>query len=227
MIRLLETVYGPMFVPDTDNGQFAWLDATGASPEHEMIEYVCDMLGELKPGIVIDVGANFGCWSLPLAKHAPRVLAFEPQRCVLQCLRQTLQANAHLPITLFDCALGAEAGYTQFPDISLKDTTNFGGVSAGIPHSEHPEAPFYQVPVHVLDDVVPPDQRVAFMKIDVEGSEMKVLQGAQRLIWRDKPVMVVEADHPLTDTTALGNFIQAMKYNVEIFRDNNFLCLPL
>lgn len=229
MIEQLETRYGTMFVPDTDNGQYWWLKTISASPEHEMISFVCEMLEQMSPGIAVDVGANFGCWSLPLAAHT-KVIAIEPQRCVLSALKQTLSANPDLPITLIECALGSEPGTARLPDISLDNSTNFGGVSIDIPHSEHPSAPMYDVPMTTLDKIMErwsDETPVSFIKFDIEGSELNALKGAERTIRRWKPVMIVEADHPLTDTNALGALIESFGYNVEIFQDNNFIAMPV
>lgn len=226
MIEAINTEYGIIYVPDTDEGQYWWLKTAAISPEDEMIELVCDMLRERGGGVAIDCGANFGCWSVPLGAVSDLVHAFEPQRCVLKCLEQTLAANS-LPIVLHRDALGAVAGTTTFPDIDLDNHSNFGGVSEAIPHSEAPDALMYEVNVVALDDVIPAGEDVAFIKIDCEGAEQRIIRGAERLIRRCRPIMVVEADHPLTDTNALGNQIQALGYNVEILQDNNFIAMPV
>jgi len=226
MIEQLETRYGTMFIPDTDNGQYWWLKTTGAYAEDELIELCCDILGEGPKGTVIDAGANFGCWSLPLARYADKVLAFEPQRCVRDLLKRTVASNPGLNIEIFEYALGAEKGFTTAPDISLDNSTNFGGVALGYPHSEHPEAMMYQVPVRALDDIVP-DVPITFIKADVEGGELGLLKGAVKLITKWKPFMLVEAEHPNTDTQELGRFIESLGYNVEVAIDNNFLAMPV
>lgn len=232
MIEQIETRYGTMFIPDTDNGQYWWLKTTGASPEDEMIEAVCAILDERPRGIALDCGANFGCWTLPLAKHAERVIAFEPQRCVFHLLRRSVETNRIKNITLLQVALGPEAGTIQVPDLILDETTNFGGVSLGIPHSEHPNAPTYSAPVVVIDDLMLSDfcrgwGPVTFIKADVEGAELGLFKGAEQTIRRFKPIIIAEADHPLTDTQALGAFIESLGYNVELFQDNNFIGMPL
>lgn len=227
MIEQIETRYGTMFVPDTDNGQYWWLKTTGASPEDEMIEAVCALLDERPRGVAIDVGANFGCWSLPLALHASVVVAFEPQRCVFDLLVRTVEANAELKIVPMQTALGPKKGRIKVPDVSLDDTTNFGGVSLGIPHSEHPGAPMYDVNVEALDDILYGTTHVSFIKVDCEGAELGIFRGAERTIRRWKPIIIAEADHPLTDTQELGAFIESLGYNVEIFQDNNFIGMPL
>lgn len=236
MIEKLETLYGTMFVPDTDNGQYWWLKSTGAYAEDEMIETVCELLDERPRGVVVDCGANFGCWSLPLARHARKVISFEPQRAIYEILRRTLAANPGLPIEARQLALGPRDGTILVPAVDVDKTTNFGGIALGEPHHEQPDAPMYEVPVVTLDDQIEPAAwadvaaggwGVTFIKADVEGAELGLLQGATRIIKRYRPIMVVEADHPNTDTAAMGNFIQSLGYNVELFRDNNFIAMPV
>lgn len=225
MIDRLETRYGPMYVPDTDEGQYWWLAATGAYAEDNFIELICTMLDERPKGIALDVGSNFGCWSLPLARHATQVIAFEPQRCVLECFLQTLAANRHLNILLYPFAVGPEAGAILCPDIDINNTANFGGFAMGEKHPEHPDAPMYKVPVVTIDSFVF-DEPISFIKADIEGAELGFLQGAEQTIRTHKPIMFIEAIHPGGDPNVLGKFIEGLGYNIEM-RLGNFLCMPL
>jgi hypothetical protein len=68
---------------------------------------------------------------------------------------------------------------------------------------------------------------ISFIKADVEGAEFGLLQGARGIIERWRPIIVAEADHPLTDTQALGNLIESFGYNVDIVEHNNFIGMPL
>lgn len=229
MIERIETRYGTMFIPDTDSGQYYWLKNTGASPEDDTIQLICGLLDERGKGIAVDCGANFGCWTLPLARHAKRVVAFEPQRCVFELLKRTIEASPlEVKIFAMQRALGAARGTIKVPDVNLDDTTNFGGISLGIPHPEHPNAPMYDVDVLRLDDLFGNlNEPIRFIKADVEGAEFGLLQGARGIIERWKPIIVAEADHPLTDTQALGNLIESFGYNVDIVEHNNFIGMPL
>lgn len=227
MIEKLETRYGRMFIPSTDTGQYYWLKNTGASPEDDQIEMICEMLDERPKGIALDCGANFGCWALALARHSLLVHAYEPQPAIAKLLRGNAEANGlSARIKVHEYALGRERGQTTIPLLDLDRDANFGGVSIGIPHSEAPSAPSVSVDVFRLDDLIIRGE-VSFIKADVEGSELALLQGAQNIIRKDRPIIVAEADHPLTDTQALGSFIESLGYNVEIFRDNNFIGVPV
>src|SRR5271157_1126084 len=63
-ISVLDTAYGRMLLPDTDNSQFTWLQMTGTACEDADIRLVRDILGERAQGTIIDAGASFGTWAL-------------------------------------------------------------------------------------------------------------------------------------------------------------------
>lgn len=224
MIEELDTRYGRMFVPSTDTGQYWWLKHTGASPEDEMIEMVCDLLDERPKGIAIDCGANFGCWTLALAPHATQVIAFEPQPGVASLLRRSIEASLFPNIHLFDIALGFEEGWAEVPVLDLDSDSNFGGVELN--RNDWGADQIIQVDVRCLDDVVQ-DGPISFIKADVEGGELDLLKGAERLILKWKPIIICECDHPRTNTEALGKYIESLGYNVEIAQDNNFIGMPV
>lgn len=223
MIEQIETRYGTMFIPDTDTGQYWWLKNIGASPEDAYIEEVCGLLRCLPPGIAVDVGANFGCWTLPLADCAIAVDAFEPQPGVFKLLVDTIAANDLHHVNPHHFALGDKYDMVTVPDLDLDFGTNFGGAEVGGAW----EGPMASVPMITLDGALCGGKRpISFIKIDVEGSEQRVLAGARQVIARWRPVLFVEALHPRTDTNALAKQIIDMGYAIEA-RLDNFLGVPL
>src|SRR5262245_23223391 len=129
MIAELQTRYGTMFVPDTDAGQYWWLANTGASPEDECIALICDLLDERPHGTAVDVGANFGCWTLPLSRHAHSVLAIEPQMECVKLINRSLLAGEIRNVRVYHAAAGALPGICFVPELDFDIGTNFGGVS--------------------------------------------------------------------------------------------------
>lgn len=225
MIEELDTLYGKMFVPSTDMGQYWWLKNALVSPEHEQIETIINLLKERPKGIFLDCGANFGCWSLALAPYCTRVIAFEPQPGVADLLWRSMNANQGLHFTLRQCALGAKAGFVDVPVLDLEKDANFGGVEM---NRNDWGVPSKRVSMKTLDSMdFEQAGRVSFIKADVEGGEYDLFKGAEKLILRDKPIIVAEADHPRTDTDALGAYIESLGYNVELIQGNNFLGMPV
>jgi FkbM family methyltransferase len=221
MIQELATRYGTMFVPDTDNCQYEWLVNTGASPEDEYISLVCDLLDERPKGIALDIGANFGCWTLPLTKQALHVTAFEPQRCCANLLLGSLRASGIENAAVINMAVDSQDGWAAIPQLDLQADNNFGGVSL---HNSWPQCSTLQVRKVALDNFLSVDH-ISFVKIDVEGNELNVLKGAHKMIARCRPVLFVEAVHEHTDIDALGDYILSLGYGIDC-QGPNFLCVP-
>lgn len=126
--------------------------------------------------LAIDVGAHVGLWARVLASHFGRVIAFEPMSDIADCFDVNLAAATN--VTLDRRALGDVAGMGRIkamqPDIAS------GRIGAG----------GEMIRIVTLDEVDP--QGVDLIKIDVEGYDLKVLLGGERVIRRDKPVVVIE-----------------------------------
>jgi len=158
--------------------------ASGAFYEAEMLE---DIRRRLPPGgLFVDVGANIGNHSLFAAGVCgARVLAFEPSPTLAEHCAATLAANGLAGrAELRQVGLGAAAGAAALLPGPLGNAgrTRLDPDSAG------------GVPVLRLDDALtePPD----VVKIDVEGMEAAVLQGARGVLRRHHPAIYVET---LTD----------------------------
>jgi len=129
-------------------------------------------------GLLVDVGANFGYFSLLWAGASPqnRVIAFEASPRNLPGLKHNISANGFdQRIRLEPCAAGKANGEMAF-DPGPPDQTGWGGVAAqesdGMIH----------VPARRLDEALAGEARIDVLKIDVEGAESWVLEGAEKLL---------------------------------------------
>ncbi len=225
-IAVMNTGYGRMIVSSTDPYQGSWLQNIGVSPEDEDICDVRDLLAERPRGTFIDIGASFGCWSLALAADVDKVIAIEPQRAIFNMLCGSVVLNG-LTRRVFPRhgAIGRKRGQAPILTVDPEACNNFGCVSlnAQVPADIDPRFT-ESVEVWALRDIIDPDERIAFLKIDVEGFEWAVLMGALELIARWKPIMFIEWG--LSDETKLGTQIEALGYVLE-YRCGNWLCLPV
>jgi len=143
-----------------------------------------------RPGdVVIEVGANVGSQTLALARcvgETGHVYAIEPQRVVFQTLCANMALNSISHVTCVNAAAGTSSGFLRMPELDYAREGNYGGVSAGT-------AMGYRVPLIRLDDYLEID-RLRLLKIDVEGMEIDVLEGAKGLIARFRPALYVEND---------------------------------
>jgi len=136
----------------------------------------------------VDVGANRGIWSHVLARHCPQVFAFECNPKLFRVLAAAAPANVKaMPFALSD-ADGQADLYVP------GEGRRFSNQGASLSASKVEGAAFAVTKVERrrLDSFdLPP---VGFIKIDVEGHELSVLRGAQALIARDRPTLIVEIE---------------------------------
>lgn len=133
----------------------------------------------------IDVGAHSGDVLEQIVRVAPdgHHVAFEPLPEQAESLRRRFPG-----VDVRESAAAAEAGESSFvrvtsnPQLSgLRDRGFAQEVSERIP-----------VRLERIDDIVDPDRRVSLLKVDVEGGELGVFEGAIELLRRDMPTVVFE-----------------------------------
>jgi FkbM family methyltransferase len=126
----------------------------------------------------LDIGANVGLWSRDLVQHFDRVVAFEPVAMFRECLEKNVP-NSKLWISPY--ALGDQ------------DTTVRMNITQGnTGHTHVDPASIGQGDTQIvrLDNLAIED--VDYIKIDCEGFEYRVLQGAEQTIKNHRPVVVIE-----------------------------------
>ena len=74
-----------------------------------------------------------------------------------------------------------------------------------------------EVNVVSVDDVVK-DDKVAFVKLDVEGSELQTLKGMQKIIERDMPILAISAYHRQEDLITLPQFVSKFETEHEQYQ---------
>ncbi len=135
---------------------------------------------------VIDVGANIGNHALFFATHLParRVVAFEPIPETFEMLRRNIDLNNKSHVV---CAEALGVGHSNgAARISFQDRANTGLTSLSMDAEG-------SIRIIRLDDWFADfPHHIDLIKIDVEGFELNVLQGAQDLLKRHKPVVHME-----------------------------------
>lgn len=144
----------------------------------------------LKPGcVVVDAGANIGSHTLAFARIAgPKgaVFAFEPQRIIFQRLCSNMALNGIGNVRAWHAGVGAGEGTARVPPIDYASEGNFGGTALTA------DGPGETVPVVPIDTLAL--TRCSLIKIDVQGMETEVLEGARETIARCEPLLYVEND---------------------------------
>jgi FkbM family methyltransferase len=169
--------------------------------------------------VVLDAGANIGNHTIFFAKicDAKEVVAFEVMRETFALLERNIRLNDLDNVRLFNAALGARQGYAK---LSHFGQGNIGGASIKV--IEQPGA--YEVVT--IDGLTLP--ALHFLKIDVEGGFLDVLQGASDTLTRLRPLIWIELRANKDEREPGEEMLRRLGYRmrVELSR-NDFLFEPV
>lgn len=136
--------------------------------------------------LVCDIGANKGAYLYWMARWARRSVAFEPQPGLARYLRTVADTLPLTNVTVEEMAVADRSGL----------------LNLYVPSPNSPEASLeliqgaatLRVPVVALDQYFSEDERLAFLKIDVEGAELAVFRGAERILRDHRPALLFECE---------------------------------
>lgn len=169
-------------------------------PMQAVDPHLLDLVEELvEPGHVVwDIGANVGLLSVAAAVRAGThgsVIALEPDAVLVGLLRRTasVQSPASAPIMTVPAAVARELDLRTFCIARRTRSTNFlAGYGSTQTGGTAESQTVVAVTLDWLSDRLPPPNLV---KIDVEGAELEVLQGAARLLTHTRPTIVCEVSN--------------------------------
>jgi len=171
-------LFGSKFVGDVSRSSFhqlLFLQGERSIPERHLVR------GLLRPGMrVVDVGANIGYYVSMYQQvigSTGRITCIEPSPENLAELHLNVSENAWRNVIIHECAVGRYAGI-----VGLRSGVNSGVVSI--------DEGVFQASMCRLDELIV--EQCDFLKIDVDGYEWHVLEGAKNVIERDRPVLFLE-----------------------------------
>lgn len=171
--------------------------------------------------IVLDCGTNFGYNAVVLANtvNIAQMYCFEPQRIIFQQLAGNLILNNIYNAQVINCALGNTNGVLELAPVNYEsEWVNIGDTSIG----KGGEI----CNVAKLDDF--DLKHIDFIKLDVQGSELSVLEGAENLIKRSLPDIFIEIEeHQLAKFNVKKEQIFNLLFNLgyRIWRiENEYPC---
>jgi FkbM family methyltransferase len=152
-------------------------------------------------GVFVDIGANIGFYTCSvgseIAQSAGTVFAFEPVSSNRRRLRQNVRLNRlGRVVKVLPWALGAEPGKLVMRRVPIGEAANAVGENmlseSDRRHIDRDGWPGEEVTVVPMDEWSSSLPRCDVVKIDVEGADLLVLQGATKTIERFRPVVFAE-----------------------------------
>lgn len=169
--------------------------------------------------VAIEIGAYIGALTVPLSRRCKKVFAFEPQPESYTLLCMNLIQNNVLNVTAFPYAAGAKNEVVKISTIAEIDTAlgDYMGVEIG--------SGGCLIEQHALDNMNFND-KINFIKMDCEGSELDTLKGAEKLITRYYPLIYTENNRP-AKSLALVKWLKDHGYRCywhrpPLYRENNY-----
>lgn len=174
----------------------------------------------------IDVGSHKGEILDLMLRYAPngKHYAFEP----IPYLFEELENNYKTKANIFPFALSDKDGESSFQ--LVKNAPAYSGIKKRRYDISNPEIEEIKVELKKLDNIIPKEDKISLIKIDVEGGEFDVLKGAIKILKRDKPIIIFECGKGASDFygtnpkdiyTFLNNEIGLDIYTLKSFINNN------
>ncbi len=175
-------------------------------------------MGLIGPSVTVcDIGANIGNHSVFFGKvlKAKNVLAFEPLPRSYETLCRNLDLNGLTNAMAYNCMVGAKSGRG---DVSRFNPRNLGS-------AQFQAVKNGPIPMVALDDLIDAEemQGLGFIKIDVEGMQMEVLNGAKKLIKAFRPAMWIEIIDRDDASAATMKFMDSLGYVSTPMGGTNYL----
>ncbi len=174
----------------------------GCEREIEFIPYLCK-----KDMISIDIGSNWGRYTFEMSKYSKKVYAFEPNPKLCKFLRKVFDSN----IEIKEIALS---------DTESKTNLRYVDVNLGISTIEEEnqlngenKISSIQVKTKKLDQYN--FEPISLIKIDVEGHEQVILNGAKNILQKFKPAIIIEIEerHKPNSIDYITKFLEKIDYH--------------
>ena len=198
------------------------LDALRGAAEPEVQD---SLQRYLRPGMTFyDLGANIGFFSLLAARlvgEQGQVIAFEADPEIAARLREHVNRNKFRCVTVVEKAVWSEASKVFFERIDPATSPD-----RGLGHVVNASsANTIEIEAVTLDDFVRTSPAPDFIKCDVEGAEVEVLRGAQRLLAEKRPGILCEI-HSEANRRVLLADLKQFGYTCEDSTSRQLLALP-
>lgn len=177
------------------------------------------LIPNIKDKVFYDVGANIGLWScVAVLCGAKEIHMFEPGAQIKEAVENVCRASEEVGRSIdvypLQEAIGASSKSLQYNSWLEECQIYEDAITVSVTLSPHSD-------IESLDDYVaggahPPD----YIKIDTEGAEWAILEGAQNLIKRFRPQMMIESHNGSTRDNEIIELASAgQKYNVAPIKD--------
>jgi FkbM family methyltransferase len=176
-----------IWLPDGEKHFVDWMNSSGEIVDgkgtYQIKKFRAAMEYVKNFRVAVDVGAHVGLWSMQLAQRFDNVIAFEPVAAFRECFVKNAWMRG---VKCFPYALGAERDDVWM----VYDPSDSGGTHVALGEKAAERRNEHPIEMRTLDEFEL--KNVDLIKIDCEGYERQVIEGARETVDRCKPCIIVE-----------------------------------
>ncbi len=152
--------------------------------------------------VLLDVGTAEGLFPLTVVEKCRKIIMVEPHPLLYRTLERTFAGHRN-KVQLIHSAVGNQTGQLFFEGGSLTGQIAKDGTSGEL------------VQVNKIDDLIPAGEKITFLKADIEGFELPMLQGAAETIRRNRPKIAITCYHNENVPEEIIGFVKGLvpEYN--------------
>jgi len=227
----IENEYGKIAYYENDEEMVKQKEHNLFFEQEYVISYLKDFI--LKSKVILDIGAHCGSHSMiyKSLNSKCKIYAFEPQTMLYRLLVRNLRSNGYKSVLCLNNAVGNKIGAVEMNSFSTDGLNSYENVSyggqdmynlAGIQIGSGGE-PAYMITVDSLSLT-----GCDFIKIDVEGYEPLVLEGALSTIEKYRPVISYESNHKTCKESSISSheLLANLGYECDNVWGDNWIAVP-
>ncbi len=169
------------------------------------IEWIKSNCPSFLDGTVLDIGANIGNHSVFFSNYFNKVISFEPHPKIFKILNLNTEDKKNIEIHNFGLS------NINGNNFMVENNLNMGGSRI----TNNKKNIDLSVALKKLDDFGKEYKNITLLKIDAEGHELEVLEGAVNIINRNKPIIIFEQQKSdfIDGSTSIINFLRSINYS--------------
>jgi FkbM family methyltransferase len=200
----LKKIKDPLFWPKKYNAESLYLVVGETFDTHDWHFYEHPVTPVGKNDVVLDLGAAEGLFSLKVINRCMKVFLIEPNPSFLAPLRLSFAPYLESgKATIINCALGNTEGVVHLHDEGGSSTVGASGIECTI---------------RKLDTLFEKENKIDFIKADVEGFELEIFKGAATIIRKHRPKIATTCYHEGNDHVEIISFIKSLSPEYKVFR---------
>jgi len=153
--------------------------------------------------IILDIGTAEGLFPLIVMNKCKHIYMVEPSKIFCTCLTKTFSQYKD-KITVFNVAVGNEDAIISFDENSLDGKV-----------ANETDDNTYKININKIDSLFTNNEKITYLKADIEGFEQEMLKGAEQTIKRNKPKIAITTYHTQNDPKEIIDIIKSFvpEYN--------------